>query len=412
MEFILGPDSSASAFLEDVPGRLTVRNGVILTAWARRSGVEILYRALGEQMREVDVIVGLTGRSTSAEALALLHDNARQVFVYHTHHRVTYHPKVYLFDDGLDPPRDAALLVGSSNLTGGGLHTNFEANMTSILRPASDENDKALFDAVVRGAAHLRDSATCERIETYERIQELLDERHIATEASLRHARERALPGQDGAGGGHFQLPAPPPLPRVAMPEIGVAFQQQEDEAEREPEEEVDPEPIAAQVAGRFYVRTLTAHDIQRLRNEAVGTIEWNIGIGALDHDPGFWGWPDRYGRREEGDRLEWPSDGVLQSRVTQGFGVPVDVVLWHRTGRPEHAAEHRIRIGPSRILKDAFPDDFTPASLVVVERLPAEEAITFRARLLTAADAEFAYYGERLQPRRPPQRHRFGFGP
>ena len=124
MDFILGPDSSASAFIEEVPGRFTVRNGVILTAWARRSGVGLLYRALGDQMRNVDVIVGLAGRATSAEALALLRANARRVFVFHTHHLVTYHPKVYLFDDGDDPPQGAALLVGSSNLTGGGLFRN------------------------------------------------------------------------------------------------------------------------------------------------------------------------------------------------------------------------------------------------------------------------------------------------
>ena len=105
MDFILGPDASASAFLDEIPHRFEVRNGVILTAWARESGVGLLYRALGEQISNVDVIVGLMGRSTSAEALAHLRANARALFVYHTHHLQTFHPKVYLFDDGADPPR-------------------------------------------------------------------------------------------------------------------------------------------------------------------------------------------------------------------------------------------------------------------------------------------------------------------
>ena len=78
MTFILGPGHSAYDFLREVPARLEIRNGSIVVAWARRSGVGLLYSAMGESLRNVDVIVGMANRGTSAEALALLLSISRE----------------------------------------------------------------------------------------------------------------------------------------------------------------------------------------------------------------------------------------------------------------------------------------------------------------------------------------------
>ena len=164
MTFILGPSQPAYSFLKEVPSRFELRNGVIVVAWARRSGVGLLYSALGESLRNVDVVVGMANRGTSAEALALLRSISRRVFVYHKHHLQTFHPKVYLFDDGQSPPSDAVLLVGSSNLTGGGLYQNIEGNLALELRPSDLEADRTTYDSVVQEVAGLQVSPFCEQL--------------------------------------------------------------------------------------------------------------------------------------------------------------------------------------------------------------------------------------------------------
>ena len=191
MTFLLGPSRSAYGLLRQVPTRFEIRNGVIVVAWARRSGVGFLHAALGEGLRNLDVVVGMANRGTSAEALALLRALSRKVFVYHKHHLQTFHPKVYLMDDGPSPPSDALLLVGSSNLTGGGLYQNIEGNLALGLRPADNEKDRATYDSVVQEVRGLMASPFCEQLVDDERIRLLLKDRYISNEATLARKRRR-----------------------------------------------------------------------------------------------------------------------------------------------------------------------------------------------------------------------------
>ena len=413
MKFLLGPDQSAYSFLQEVPTRLKLRNGTIVVAWARRSGVGLLYSALGDSLRNVDVVVGMANRGTSAEALALLRSISRRVFVYHKHHLQTFHPKVYFFDDGQSPPSDAVLLVGSSNLTGGGLYQNIEGNLALELRPSDQEGDRTTYDSVVQEVVGLQVSPFCEQLMDDERIRQLLQDRYISTEATLAQKRRRDN-SEVARRGVRRQRPEapPPPLPHFALPPLLLTFGDVDEEgAGVEPAHSQDQSLVAFDPTEQFYVRTLTGNDVNKLRGTTSGTAEWDIGVTARNARPAFWGWPDRYVnvvRRLP--RLEWQMTGFLRSSLTGNEGVDVEVSLWFREERPGHAAEHRLRISPRAALVNATPNSFDTTSLVVLERLPVGRTHTFFVQLLTVQDAGYADYLPYLTQKRP--RHRYGYGP
>ncbi|MBA4179448.1 MAG: hypothetical protein C0506_02570 [Anaerolinea sp.] len=117
-------------------------------AFAKRSGVAHIEAALEAfaQTKSVTLAVGIDLRGTSIEGLeslrrALPHNG--QLLVFHNEAPAphpSFHPKLYLFFS-----TDAALLiVGSNNLTYGGLFTNYEASAVFEL-DLSHPSDAMLF---------------------------------------------------------------------------------------------------------------------------------------------------------------------------------------------------------------------------------------------------------------------------
>lgn len=110
---------------------ITVRFAV---AYAKMSGIDHLYEVLAHfastQGRTLTATIGIDQHGTSYEALAallaLLVPHGHEVFVCHNPRSTgsaaspTFHPKLWIFHD----TNIAKLLVGSGNLTQGGLFTN------------------------------------------------------------------------------------------------------------------------------------------------------------------------------------------------------------------------------------------------------------------------------------------------
>ena len=305
-------------------------------------------------------------------------------------------------------------MVGSSNLTGGGLFQNIEANFTLDLRPSEREEDRATYESVVQGMMEIRDSPFCEELTGDEDIRVLLNDRYISNEATLVRKRRRDN-REVGRLGDERQRPeAPPPrIPVFDIPPLDVDFN------DMQVEDYVDEVPVDGGVqyeaAEQFYVRTLTENDVNKLRGITPGTAEWDIGETARNERPGFWGWPDQYFNVvRKLPRLEWRAAGSLRSSLTGNTGQDVEVVLWFREARPDstppHAAEHRLQITPKGTLVGAVPENFDTTSLVVLERLPVGRNHTFLVRLLTDEDPgydDFRPYLTRVRPR-----HRYGYGP
>ncbi|MFH0340827.1 MAG: phospholipase D-like domain-containing protein [Chromatiales bacterium] len=120
----------------------------IIVAFARLSGVVRLLpqiRAWRARGNAIEAIVGIDRFGTSREALQVLLDELNAVFVTRTpDESCTFHPKFYLFEGG----HRARAIVGSHNLTSGGLETNFEGGVIVDLRlPDDDAQWKSFRDA-------------------------------------------------------------------------------------------------------------------------------------------------------------------------------------------------------------------------------------------------------------------------
>src|SRR6266700_2476565 len=113
-------------------------------AFVKRSGTQHIRHALREFSAKADVRLsaGIDMYGTSKEGLNDLLEATKegQIFVFRNNGPFTFHPKVYLFKS----PGHADVLVGSGNLTGGGLFTNYEASMGASLDLAVNEDSDFL----------------------------------------------------------------------------------------------------------------------------------------------------------------------------------------------------------------------------------------------------------------------------
>lgn len=117
-------------------------------AFVKRSGTRHIAPALAAFARTsaVEIIAGIDHGGTSAEGLQDLLDAvfpAGRVIVFHNRLPVTFHPKIYLFKTA----HTADILVGSGNLTEGGLFTNYEAAVRISLDMA-EPRDAAVLRSV------------------------------------------------------------------------------------------------------------------------------------------------------------------------------------------------------------------------------------------------------------------------
>ncbi|MDR1390427.1 MAG: phospholipase D family protein [Treponema sp.] len=117
----------------------------IAVAFLRRTGIDAIYKSLDYALREnnakIEIIVGLDFKTTDSNALFALKDieSSQKNFKFYcfgdkrdNHNDLVFHPKVYLFETALSRNTKYTSIIGSSNLTGGGLTSNFEVN--SIFR--------------------------------------------------------------------------------------------------------------------------------------------------------------------------------------------------------------------------------------------------------------------------------------
>jgi HKD family nuclease len=117
----------------------------IAVAFLRRTGIDEIYKSLDYALREnnaqIEIIAGLDFKTTDSSALLALKDieNKQKNFKFYcfgdkrdNYNDLVFHPKMYLFDTTLSRNTKYTSIIGSSNLTGGGLASNFEVN--SIFR--------------------------------------------------------------------------------------------------------------------------------------------------------------------------------------------------------------------------------------------------------------------------------------
>lgn len=146
---------------------------------------------------QTEAIIGIDHNGTSAQALQYALSNFQHTYIMHAEHS-TFHPKMYLFSG----EAEAAFYCGSSNLTPGGLETNFEGGV--ILTLALPE-DAALFSqANASFESLLPPSLPCCAELTSAVLEQLIDEGLLLDESLRRPAKNSA--GVSGGGRGHCAI--------------------------------------------------------------------------------------------------------------------------------------------------------------------------------------------------------------
>lgn len=222
------------------------KNLVIMVAFAKLSGVLRLKSAL-EKFREdggvITTFVGIDHDGTSFEALAVLFQLSDALYVVHTQSaRQTFHPKVY----ELSNSKVRWTAIGSNNLTGGGLWTNFETfvcHSREITVPEDGETGASL-DALF---AHLMDG-DCEEsmlVSCEDDIRDLLFEGYVSKEVSVRIKSGASATGAKSGRFGTFVQASMPALPAAAKKGTVAGTTSISSKGQRSQPKELDPKSIA-----------------------------------------------------------------------------------------------------------------------------------------------------------------------
>lgn len=160
-------------------------------AFVKRSGVKHLIddlHAFGSRA-QVKMAVGVDLGGTSLEGLSALFESLEghgEVWVVHNENGSIFHPKLYLFKNGTR----GEVIVGSGNLTEGGLFDNYEASLAVSL-DLTDAEDQAFLARVeaVLDAYGDETSGTSIRL-TRETLDALTVQGYLPPEAYSRSAEE------------------------------------------------------------------------------------------------------------------------------------------------------------------------------------------------------------------------------
>lgn len=285
-------------------------------AFVKNSGVKHIYSLLSDfQQRGISKIsVGIDNGITTYDGLLNLLDaigENSELWIFHNENSSTFHPKVYLFAND----QNADFIVGSGNLTEGGLFTNYEAFLRVSLDFQNIE-DKRQYDEIISYLDYWIDPSTgCAIQASLQFLDDLRYNDYLPTESQIKRERKEkknqaSERGKKTKGFKPFgrvavtNAPYQPAIP-VQLPEISVIAETSPETFVIEPVEEQD---------GLFigFVMTLQQTDVgygQKTAGTSRRSPEVFIPLKARDEDPIFWGWralfvqdpknQDKYDRRD-----------------------------------------------------------------------------------------------------------------
>ena len=221
---------------------------------------------------------------TSVEGLKSLLDcleGRGEVWVFHNENGPTFHPKMYVFSND----RYAEVIIGSGNLTQGGLFANYESSIALALDLANPK-DRALSVKVENILDSYSDRASGTAIAlSHETLERLRATGYVVPEAQMYPAKR--IPATTGTHEGgappaadplfrHVEVPLPPSIPAVG-PDLAPGG--------------VDETPSV-------YHMTLQQTDAgtgQTSPGTARRSPEIFIPLAARDAAKKFWQWPDAF---------------------------------------------------------------------------------------------------------------------
>ena len=320
-------------------------------AFVKRSGVIHLADSLRAFARrgQIRMTVGVSMGGTSVEGLESLLEclNGRgEVWVFHNENGPTFHPKMYVFSSD----RNAEIIIGSGNLTQGGLFDNYEASVALTLN-LTNPDDRALLAGVeaILDAFADRVPGTAVAL-SHETLEQLCTAGYVIPEAEMRRPTRRpataiqeyGVPPPGGQLFRHVAVPPPPPIPVVRGD---------------------GPTPRGFDETPAAFYMTLQQTDAgtgQTTPGTAPRSPEIFIPLAARDAAPDFWRWPEAFtedaqrpGKRDRTGVPMLVDDAVVRVNMTyfahrhdlrlrnetlRGAGTVGDVL---RIARTDNAPDH-----------------------------------------------------------------------
>lgn len=201
--------------LFELPG---LSDSIISVAFARVAGVKAIEAAIAAHSKHTVVFVGIRNDITSVQAIRRLLDLKVKLYAVDTGSRqVIFHPKLYLTASR----QKATLIVGSANLTFGGLHNNIELS-SRINLDLGDAKDKIFVDDVLNSfkelikkyPLHVTLIDTEAKVDALVESGRLADENFIVSPVVSEHVRkgerDELLPMS------LFKMPRPPKVAAIA----------------------------------------------------------------------------------------------------------------------------------------------------------------------------------------------------
>jgi HKD family nuclease len=156
----------------------------LLVAYARKSGVIKIKRAMEyfkERGGNIIAVVGLDQKHTTWQGLHELINIVDKLYVYHNEDlSQTFHPKVYIREIN---KVKADVLIGSSNLTAGGMSTNYEVNYYRLFNLKNNEDEKAYskIKDVIKSYSG-KSTKCCMHVDDENKINELRENDYLGDE--------------------------------------------------------------------------------------------------------------------------------------------------------------------------------------------------------------------------------------
>lgn len=291
-------------------------------AFVKYSGVKHIYDELKQfvQNKSVKISVGVDTGGTSYDGLSGLFsalDNKGEVWVFHNQAPSTFHPKIYLFFNN----EKASLIIGSGNLTEGGLFSNYEINLQVEL-DLNNEEDKTLFldiqNVLDEWSSH--QDGLCLKLDEG-LLAQLEDEGLIMSEAIDRADGDR-VPSSvatsfSDANQTLFSWTPVNPAPRAS--------------STRKRSTQASSGGVIEEFGGkvRIFAMTLQNTDVgkgQTTPGTSRRSPEIYIPLIARNFAPDFWGWPNKF--IEDPKKLgKWDRSGVVMRLGTQIINV--NMMTW-----------------------------------------------------------------------------------
>lgn len=354
-------------------------------AFVKRSGVKHIAARLAEfaQSQRVELIAGVDHQGTSYEGLKSLMDTTSpngRIVVFHNQLPHTFHPKAYLFKS----TDRAEIVIGSGNLTEGGLYTNYEAGM-KISLDLSEESDRETFKQIEAALDAWGNTQSGTSIELNDaRLQSLVQSGLVPKEADL-VGYSIGKAGSDWEGhvadsGGEairFEAVSVPAAPSVIQPRQVPSIRQQ--------------------TAGRRYVMTLQNTDVgvgQTSAGTSRRSPEIFVPLKARNAEPEFWNWqedfeedPERQGKFDrKGVKMRVGSKVVKVNMMT--WPVKHDFRLRSEALRSLGSIDDILVI--EKVESDAFEYD---VGVVSVESAEYEEVLKKCDQIVSNSKKRFGYF-------------------